>query len=136
MIVCILVLLFFHALTPGIAWDDDVYHLNLPKLYLKNHGFLRIPYNIYSNWPMNFEMLYTLGMSVQDHVTSKLIHYGFGILYFILWSLSSQQMRFLIQALPFFSIVSAFGVIRRRSLLKLSLPFTGSSTAALPHRRD
>ena len=68
------------ALLPGLDWDDAVYHLNLPKIWLRQQGFVRIPYHVYSSWPLNFELLYGLGMIFHDHVVSKLIHFGFGLL--------------------------------------------------------
>jgi hypothetical protein len=68
------------ALLPGLDWDDAVYHLNLPKIWLRHQGFVRVPYHLYSSWPLNFELLYSLGMIFDDHVVSKLIHFGFGLL--------------------------------------------------------
>jgi len=68
------------ALLPNLDWDDAVYHLNLPKIWLRNQGFVRVPYHVYSSWPLNFELLYSLGMVFHDHVVSKLIHFGFGLL--------------------------------------------------------
>jgi hypothetical protein len=68
------------ALLPGLDWDDAVYHLNLPKIWLRHQGFVRVPYHVYSSWPLNFELLYSLGMLFDDHVVSKLIHFAFGIL--------------------------------------------------------
>jgi hypothetical protein len=68
------------ALLPGLDWDDAVYHLNLPKIWLRHQGFVRVPYHLYSSWPLNFELLYSLGMIFDDHVVSKLIHFAFGLL--------------------------------------------------------
>jgi len=68
------------ALLPDLDWDDAVYHLSLPKLWLKHEGFVRIPFSVYSSWPLNFELLYSLGMLFNDHVVSKLIHFAFGLL--------------------------------------------------------
>ncbi len=68
------------ALLPGLDWDDAVYHLNLPKIWLRQQGFVRVPFHLYSSWPLNFELLYSLGMIFDDHVVSKLIHFAFGLL--------------------------------------------------------
>ncbi len=70
----ILIAIFFHDLSPNIGWDDNVYHLTLPKLYLAHGGFRRIPFNVYSNWPQNVELLFGLALMVQDYVLAKLVH--------------------------------------------------------------
>lgn len=70
----ILVAFFFRNLSPHIGWDDNVYHLTLPKLYLAHGGFRSVPFNVYSNWPHNVELLYGLAMMLGDHVLAKLVH--------------------------------------------------------------
>lgn len=66
--------IFFQALAPQIGWDDDVYHLTLPKLYLAHSGFRPVPFSVYSNWPLNIEMLFGLAMMGGDYVLAKLVH--------------------------------------------------------------
>jgi len=70
----ILSAVFFHSLSHDIGWDCNVYHLTLPKLYLATGGFRRIPFNVYSNWPHNVELLFGLAMMVEDYVLAKLVH--------------------------------------------------------------
>lgn len=72
--------LFLVTLRPAIACDADVYHLTIPKLYLANGGFRKIALNVFSNWPLNIELLFALAMSVQDYILAKLVHYMFGVL--------------------------------------------------------
>ena len=79
-VVLVALCVFAVALLPGLDWDDAVYHLNLPKIWLRHQGFVRVPYHLYSSWPLNFELLYSLGMIFDDHVVSKLIHFAFGLL--------------------------------------------------------
>lgn len=75
----LLAALFLQALWPQISWDADTYHLTVPRLYLEHQGFRRIPFNVYSDWPLNIELLYALAMVLKDYVLAKLIHFGFGV---------------------------------------------------------
>jgi hypothetical protein len=68
------------GLSPVMAQDADTYHLTIPRLYLAAHGFRRIPFNVYSNWPHFMELLYALVLLFHDYVTAALIHVGFGVL--------------------------------------------------------
>lgn len=71
---------FFSALVPPYSWDAQVYHLTIPKLYLLHHGIHHIPLNIYSNMPLNIDMLFLLGMGAGNDVVAKLLHYVLGLL--------------------------------------------------------
>ena len=80
-LVVMLIVLFVLALSPKvIGWDADTYHLTVPKLYIAHHGFCRIPFNVYSNWPLNIELLYGLAMLLKDYVLAKVLHFGFAVL--------------------------------------------------------
>jgi hypothetical protein len=54
-----------------------VAHLAIPKIYLQHAGFVRVPFNAYSNWPLNVELLYALAMAVQDYALAKLVNLAF-----------------------------------------------------------
>ena len=71
--------LWAQALRPIVAWDADVYHLTIPRLYLEHGGFRRIPFNVYSNWPLGVQLLYALAMVVKDYVLATALHFGFGV---------------------------------------------------------
>jgi hypothetical protein len=71
---------FVIAVYPAVAWDADTYHLTLPKLYLEHGGFRDVPFNVYSNWPLNVELLFTAGMLAKDYILATLVHFGFGLL--------------------------------------------------------
>jgi hypothetical protein len=75
-IICILALV--GALTPPVARDSLVYHLALPKQYLKNGQWLEVPHNIYSYFPSLTEAIYTLVEGLGSQYPS-LIHFGFGL---------------------------------------------------------
>src|SRR5262249_10212152 len=49
----------------------------LPRIFLAHGGFRRLPFNVYSNVPLNVELVYTLAMAVQDYVLAKLVHVAF-----------------------------------------------------------
>jgi hypothetical protein len=71
---------FLSALVPPYSWDAQVYHLTIPKLYLEHHGICYVPFNVYSNMPLNIDMLFLLGMGVGDDIVAKLLHYALGLL--------------------------------------------------------
>ncbi len=77
---------------PGFIWQEEgygydalEYHLQMPKEYYQAGRIEYAPHNVYANFPANVEMLYLLGMIVQDEdvdagVTANLIHLIFGVL--------------------------------------------------------
>jgi len=82
-ILAILCLLFLYslytALTPPCSWDEQVYHLQIPKIYLHNKGFSYIPLNVYSNMPLNQQLLYLAAMVIGDDVAARVLHYVMGL---------------------------------------------------------
>lgn len=70
------------ALAPPVGddWDSLAYHLAIPKLYLQHHGIYFIPFSSHSNFPFNWEMLYTLGLSFGSISLAKLFHFLSGAL--------------------------------------------------------
>lgn len=77
--------LYLLAISPAVSWDAGVYHLTVPKLWVEQGGFRTIPFNVYSNWPLNAELLFALAMVAYDYVLAKLVHFGFGLL--TLWAI-------------------------------------------------
>jgi hypothetical protein len=59
------------SMDPVVEWDAGVYHLAIPKLYIAHGGFLGIPFNVYSNWPLNGEMVFTLAILLKDYVLAN-----------------------------------------------------------------
>lgn len=78
-LVAVAVSLWLQVLRPLVAWDADVYHLTLPRLYLEHGGFYRVPFNVYSDWPSNVQLLFALALALRDHVLAKALHFGFGL---------------------------------------------------------
>src|SRR5262245_55397463 len=71
---------FLLAIRPTLEWDADTYHLTVPRLYIEHGGFRPIPLNVYSNWPLAVDLLFALGMLLDDYVTATTLHFGFGVL--------------------------------------------------------
>ncbi len=67
------------ALSPPVSWDASAYHLTLPRLFLAHGGFREVPLNVYSYWPLNVELLFSLALALDDHVLAKLMHFAFGV---------------------------------------------------------
>lgn len=63
------------TLTPEIGKDALIYHLAVPKLFLKHHGFYFIPGNIFSHYPLHSEMLFLIGLFLQGDILAKGIHF-------------------------------------------------------------
>jgi hypothetical protein len=76
----VLVPCLLRAMIPEVMWDAGVYHLTLPKLYIAHGGFRPVEFNVYSNWPLNAELLFAAAMLVKDYVLATLVHFGFGVL--------------------------------------------------------
>ncbi len=68
------------ALAPSTSFDALVYHLAVPHIYIQHHRIISLPHNLYSNFPLTGEMLYTLAMLLYNHILANLIHFSFGLL--------------------------------------------------------
>ncbi|HSM52480.1 MAG TPA: hypothetical protein VLA75_13865 [Thermoanaerobaculia bacterium] len=84
LVAALFALLFLVALNPSPAWDAEVYHLTVPKLWLEAGGFVRVPLNVYSLWPMNFQLLYAGAMAAGGHLLATLLHWGAALLLVVL----------------------------------------------------
>lgn len=79
-LLCILgltaLILLTGTFTPPISYDGLSYHLGVPKIYIKNHGIIPLPYHVYSNFPFNLEMLYTYAiLFTGNEILAKMIHF-------------------------------------------------------------
>ncbi len=63
------------TLTPETGKDALIYHLAVPKLFLKHGGFYFIPGNIFSNYPLLNEMLFTVGLFARGEIVAKGMHF-------------------------------------------------------------
>ncbi len=78
LIVFTLTLLGALAPAPDSDYDSLVYHLAIPKVYLRDGSIHFLPWLSHSNFPFTLEMLYTLGLLLRDQSLAKLFHFGCG----------------------------------------------------------
>jgi hypothetical protein len=97
----VLAQLFVRTLGPWLGWDDMSAHLTLPRVWLAHGGFFPMPFNVYSHWPSNMQMLYGLGLAVEDYVLGKLLHLMF------LGLLTVAVYRFAARVAPWAGVVAA-----------------------------
>lgn len=80
------------AMAPPNAADALVYHLSIPKLYIKENQLIDIPFNIRSYLPLNIQMLFTAGMLIYSDITAKLLNFVIGVL--VLFSIYGFSKRY------------------------------------------
>ncbi len=80
------------ALSPPLWWDEVAYHLAVPKIYIQHHAIVYIPFIPYSNWPMEAEMLFTLGLLLRSETLAHLVEWS--ALLLACWSLYLVGKRF------------------------------------------
>ncbi len=68
------------ALSPPVFYDTLTAHLAHPNWSIINHAIRFRPYNVYTNYPLNVEMVYTFAMLlVRGDVVAKLLDFIFGV---------------------------------------------------------
>jgi hypothetical protein len=65
---------------PPTSRDALTHHLAIPKLYLKHGGMVEIPNLVFSYYPMNLDLLYTLPLYFGNDILPKYIHFSFALL--------------------------------------------------------
>lgn len=68
---------------PPIDGDVMIYHLAIPKIYLKNHAIIYIPFNFFSNFPFLAQTLFTLALLLKNDLLAQQIHFLYGVLAFL-----------------------------------------------------
>jgi hypothetical protein len=68
------------ALAPPTAGDALCYHLELPKVFLADHGLTFLVDNVNSTFPALVQMWYLWGLALDGPVAAGLIHWGLGVL--------------------------------------------------------
>ncbi len=104
---------FLLVLTPAIGKDALIYHLAVPKLFQKHHGFYFIEGNIFAHYPLSSEMLYAMALALRGDVLAKGIHFVMGLSILLgMWQFARHHVsesRFVPLALLIFcSIPSVF----------------------------
>ncbi len=76
-----LIINFFIALIPSTFYDALYSHLAIPEQSIITHTFRPLIHNLYTFYPINTEMLYTLLMALGgDYVSARVLHFLLGIL--------------------------------------------------------
>lgn len=70
---------FALSLLPPHHYDSLVYHLALPAEYIKNNSISPAPYNLYSHFPQNAEMIFLAALLLADGVAAQLITFFLGV---------------------------------------------------------
>jgi hypothetical protein len=64
-------------LQPPLSRDALVYHLEVPRQYLLNHGVLELPRNVYAYFPKGMEMLFLAAMGLFPAWSTQFVHFSF-----------------------------------------------------------
>ena len=72
-----------NALAPVTEYDAMVYHYGLPNIFIQEHKICYLPENVYSAFPLNIEMLFTLGTLLKGYEVSNLMQYGISVLFLL-----------------------------------------------------
>jgi len=72
-----------NTLAPAISYDAMSYHYGLPNIFIQENQIRYIPENICSGYPLNIEMLFTLGTILRGYEVANLIEYGVSILFLL-----------------------------------------------------
>lgn len=78
LIILILALNFFRALTPPLKFDALVYHLALPRRYLQAGQMLVLPGHFFWGMPQNLEMFFTWAMGLGGEGAAQLLGWSIG----------------------------------------------------------
>jgi len=114
-------------LTPAIGKDALIYHLAVPKLFLKHHGIYFVGGNIFAYYPMNGEMLYVIGLALRGDVLAKGFHFVMALSILLgMWQFMrhhiSEALFIPLALLIFYTIPSVF-VTSHRAYNDLTVSF-------------
>jgi hypothetical protein len=68
------------SLSPLVATDPLVYHMEIPRRYVEAGRIVPLTFNVYANMPHATELLYTLGMLTGGEAGAKCLDFGFRVL--------------------------------------------------------
>jgi hypothetical protein len=71
------ILYFCNAMAPEFSPDGVSYHLIFVARYIRAHGFVRIPENMYSYLSQGLELLFVFAFAFGKHSAAALVHYAF-----------------------------------------------------------
>ncbi|HOW28840.1 MAG TPA: glycosyltransferase family 39 protein [Elusimicrobiota bacterium] len=86
-----LTLTFLCSMAPPTYYDSLVYHLALPSVYLQNGAITFVPFNHYSHFPQNMELLFVWFLSLGTDVSAQMFCAGLGGLTVLtVWGMTSE----------------------------------------------
>jgi hypothetical protein len=106
LILTLVVLSLALALAPPVKTDALVYHLAIPKAYFENHGLINLPNNLYSFFPMLFDMVFLFAMTFGVESLPALC--GLGMTFLLLSGLTIYFRQYLSPRLIWFVPVLFF----------------------------
>lgn len=71
------VLYFFNAMAPEFSPDGVSYHLAFVAKYMRAHGLVRMPMDMYAHLSQGIEMLFLFAFAFGRHSSAALVHYAF-----------------------------------------------------------
>ena len=102
----LVVLALILALAPPLKTDALVYHLAIPKAYLEHHGIVNLPNNMYSFFPLLFDMVFLFAMTFGVESLPALC--GLGMAFLLLTGLGVYFRQYLSPRLAWFVPVLFF----------------------------
>jgi hypothetical protein len=102
----LVVLALVLALAPPVKTDALVYHLAIPKAYFEHHGIVNLPNNMYSFFPLLFDMVFLFAMTFGVESLPALC--GLGMTFLLLMGLGIYFRQYLSPRLAWFVPVLFF----------------------------
>jgi 4-amino-4-deoxy-L-arabinose transferase-like glycosyltransferase len=83
------------CLIPPVSRDALIHHLAIPKLWIHHGGFFETPWNVFSYFPMNIDLLYLVPLFFGNDRLPAFIHllFGWGTGYLVYLYLKGQAGR-------------------------------------------
>ena len=67
------------AWVPPVSRDALVHHLAVPKMWIKHGGIYEIPDLVFSYYPMNLDLLYTIPLYFGNDILPNYLHFAFAL---------------------------------------------------------
>lgn len=64
---------------PPVSRDALTHHLAVPKLWIENGGIVEMPHLVFSYYPMNLDLLYTIPLMFGNDIIPKYMHLFFAL---------------------------------------------------------
>ncbi len=130
--VVLVAVLMLMASVPPVSRDALIHHLAIPKLIIEGKGWIPLPDMVFSWYPSNLEVLYSIALFLGNDILANFIHLGFALacsaLIYLWISQESKPLHGLIGALFFLSLPV---VVQISPIAYVDMGLVFFSTAAL-----